>query len=224
MGILSGEEVSVTARLINPCRSAPGSPRGAAGAAGRRGRPRGTALAPASRSPRSKSDPLRSEHLLGQRRWGRTEGEAAPTATLWLSSAPPFETPPRWSPWPRLLATPPGSASNARHLFAQNTSTLADKSSFPVLPSPPDPKLTYPLVPSTTRLQDHHPLLSGPSPKQPKTALCSLGPHPDWPEPSGSRRLLSLPFPSPQCLEAVLPFCDWLSAVLQAFLGSPRPY
>lgn len=144
MGKLSGEGVSVTAHLINPSRSAPGPPRGAAGAAGRRGRPRGTAVAPASWSPRRKSDPLRSEHLLRQRRRGRSEGEAAPTASpkgcVMDSPASPAKSRPDGQHGPASWPRPSRPTSDARHLFAQNTSTPTDMSSFPVPPSPPGPK------------------------------------------------------------------------------------
>lgn len=231
MGKLSGEGVSVTARLINPSRSAPGPPRGAAGAAGRRGRPRGTALAPASWSPRRKSDPLRSEHLLRQRRRGRSEGEAAPTAgpkgCAVDSPASPSKSRPDGQHGPASWPRPPGPPLTpviSLPKTHQLPLTCLPSQCLPVHLDP-SPKPTYPLVPNTTPLQHPDPWLPGHAPKEPETAPCSLGLRPDWPEPSWNPPLAFIALP-PHRSVAKLSFLSLIGSVPppHAFLCSPRPY
>lgn len=175
-------------------------------------------MAPASWGPRGQPHPLRSEHLLWQRRGGRTEGESAPTASLRGcvvdSPASSLQIPPRWSPRPRPLASPLQTPP------LTPVTSLTETPPRPLtcllsqcLPSPPGPNSTYPSDPNTRPLQGPDPLGSGPS------ALCSLEPGPDWP-----RALLEdascfhCPFPSWPRLGPVLPFSDWLSATPQPFL------
>lgn len=177
--------------------SASGSPRGAAGTAGRRRRPRDTALAPTTWGPHGKPHPLRGEHLRRQRSSGSSEGEARPTA-------PPQRPPQR----PNLSKSCPDGHHGPSPIASRQTSDIplplspssympTDKAPFSMPPSSPESNLFQTLDPSRPR------------------SLYALAPrcqrpHPNWLRAfQGRTSYFYCPHAPPPCLGAVLRFSDW---------------